>query len=256
MNNLEATAVSSASLIFGLISLVKGYTSFKRFRLIRDIPTSAIRSIAMGIVEIQGKVKPIELVTAPYSGTDCVCFKYTVEELRQRGKSSAFVTIASGDKRTPFLAQDDTGEVLVDPTEAEFQIDVSREYIHDVGFFEGLASTFESDEEKLAGISLGHLKPVGPTDISFYTNGDMRIREYCVNAGDDLYILGTAASGTENEHKTVIRKGSNEPIFVIGDKAETDMLGSLKKTIWLNTGLGIVLIVLGLFIILRHIGQI
>jgi Ca2+/Na+ antiporter len=256
MTNLEAVAASSVTMIIGLICFVKGYEVFKRYRFIRDIPTSTIRSIAMGIVEIQGKVKPIKLFTAPYSGTDCVYVRYLVEELRQGRKSSHWNTISSGELRTPFIAHDRTGEVLVDPAEAEFQIDISREYKQDVGFLEGLWSMFESAEEKSANVSPDHLEPVDPGDITFYTNGDRRFREYYVLPGEDIYILGTATKDAGNAHETVIRKGTNEPTFVIGDKPETDMLRSLKRSMWLNTALSIVLIVASLFIILRHAGQI
>ncbi|MFH1770987.1 MAG: hypothetical protein ABH828_05545 [archaeon] len=93
----------------------------KQKQMIENIPTSKIRSIAMGLVEIKGIAEPFrkKLLKSPFSEKDCVYYRYTVEEYRSSGKNSRWVTIASGQSNDFFNLTDDTGTVLVDPKGAE-----------------------------------------------------------------------------------------------------------------------------------------
>ena len=58
----------------GLLMFYSGLKKLQRDRLIANIPTSKIRSMAMGIVELYGTIQPYEeTLTAPFSGKECVC---------------------------------------------------------------------------------------------------------------------------------------------------------------------------------------
>ena len=62
-------------LIAGIISYLVGFYFLKRKHLIQNTPTSKIRSIAMGFVEIAGIVIPIDNNTvfqSPFSDQKCV----------------------------------------------------------------------------------------------------------------------------------------------------------------------------------------
>ena len=95
----------------GIILLIWGLISFKMKRLIENTPTSKIRSIAMGLVEIYGEVQPLKdnILKSPFSNNDCVYYKYNVKELRQTGKSSHWVTIKKGEEKKLFYLKDETG---------------------------------------------------------------------------------------------------------------------------------------------------
>src|SRR5437867_12031741 len=109
--------------IFGIISFFKGLSSMKERREIEDIPTSEIRSIAMGLVEIYGEVIPLKqkMLKSPLSDHDCVYYKFTIEELRQQGKHSQWVTVRKGEAENNFFVKDQTGEVMVDPRGAQIR---------------------------------------------------------------------------------------------------------------------------------------
>ena len=49
---------SAIGFVAGLVFFLKGFGWLKRKRLIENIPTSTIRSLAMGLVEIYGAVVP------------------------------------------------------------------------------------------------------------------------------------------------------------------------------------------------------
>ena len=73
-------------LVIGIILFITGLKWFGYKRLIENIPTSKIRSIAMGLVEIFGKVVALEnnLLHSPFSNTDCVYYNYKIERWVKR----------------------------------------------------------------------------------------------------------------------------------------------------------------------------
>jgi hypothetical protein len=57
-----------------------GVNRYRQRSLIADTPTSKVRSLAMGRVELQGTVEPIgETFTAPFSNDECVLYRYSIE---------------------------------------------------------------------------------------------------------------------------------------------------------------------------------
>ena len=106
-----------------------GFTRLRRKRLIENIPTSTVRGMAMGLVELIGKARRLKTLRGPLSGFDCVAYRYLVERYEQRGKSGSWVTIAQGDSfYCPFWIDDGTGKVLVAPQAAELILKVSYEF--------------------------------------------------------------------------------------------------------------------------------
>jgi hypothetical protein len=257
--------VSFIFLIVGALMLVKGFQSYKQYRLIKDIPRSTVRSLAMGIVEIHGRVKQAEkLLVSPFSKVDCVYFKYKIEERRRKGgkrPSTYWATIGSGKMHVPFLAEDETGTVLVNPTEAEFNTELRREYRHKGGFFGGFQRLFDSlsnwgsgNSDDLSDLPIDELEEVDPDSFfSSYSVGDRRYREYYLCNAEPLFVIGTAAVNNA-DNSIVIERGENNPTYIIGDRSEEGMLKELRKTYLSMTGLSLLLIVIGLFIVLKELG--
>ncbi|MDI6735416.1 MAG: hypothetical protein QME42_04345 [bacterium] len=59
-----------------------GFFKLKKKRLIEDIPTSKIRSVAMGFAEIKGKARQKIPLKSPLTSADCVYYKFLVEKER------------------------------------------------------------------------------------------------------------------------------------------------------------------------------
>src|SRR5262245_60877393 len=109
-----------AGTIAGLVAFYHGFTQLKKKRLMENIPTSKIRSMALGLVEVEGDAEPVALLTAPFSKAACVYYQYKVEELRQSRNSRTWVMIHHGNSQdAPFYLHDDTGQVLVNPRGSE-----------------------------------------------------------------------------------------------------------------------------------------
>ena len=211
----------------GVFLFWNGINLLKQKRLIENIPTSKIRSLAMGLVEIYGEVVPAykEILKSPFSNKDCVYYSYTIEEYRSSGKSSSWVTVESGREEQPFYLKDDTGGVLIDSKGAN--VNVSRDFEFNPGF-----------GRKPPDAVLNFLKSKGMTHKTLFGFGEktMRYREHFIAPKDKLYIMGTAADnpfvedGTakNNVEDIIIQKGENEQIYYISDKHENALLKEMK----------------------------
>jgi len=251
VRDLELFYYSLIGLFFGILFFIKGWKWFRMKKLIEDIPTSKIRSIAMGLVEIYGEVVPWKnLLKSPFTNNNCVYYKCLIQEQRKRGKHYEWVTVMKEEKSTYFLLKDETASVLVDPRGAEIDIPLDFE------FRSGLGIDPPPQVKKFLnskGISF---------ETFFGINKQMRYKEYFIAPGDKLYILGTAGDNPffeegmakKNVEDIMIQKGNN--IYYISDKSERRVLSSLRIKSSLGIIGGAILIIACAFLILYNLGLI
>ncbi|MDV6168810.1 hypothetical protein R1T16_10270 [Flavobacterium sp. DG1-102-2] len=101
---------------------------FKKYQGI--LPTSKIRSLAMGLVEVEGKVATDQPLLARIEKTECIGYKYVIEDIStdKDGKSS-YSEIFSETVCNPFYITDETGTIKVNPEKIEFiWIDLDGRY--------------------------------------------------------------------------------------------------------------------------------
>ena len=105
-----------------------GFRQLRKKNMIENVPSSPIRSVAMGLAEIKGRAPAAAPpLTAPLSGAPCHYFRYRVEEERHRSKGGKeWVTIDQGESNVPFHVEDPTGRILVNPAGAELLL--KRDY--------------------------------------------------------------------------------------------------------------------------------
>lgn len=255
---------SPIAILGGVGLFLWGRNTYKKYRLIKDIPRSVIRSLAMGLVEIHGHVKAIELLVAPFSKTECVYYRYIIDELKRHKKGTRWRTVARGTQEVRFLAEDETGVVTVDPTDADYNVEIRKEYRHKAGLFGGFSRMIESLSRWTSGeiadhsaIPMHELDEVDPNKLmKFYSVGDRRYREYFLSPGDTLFLMGTAAHDSNEKSHVIVRKGENSPVFIIADRDESHMLKTLRGRFLLGTILGICAVALGLFVVLKSMGEI
>ncbi len=235
-------------LLFGVILLVYGFTVLKRKRLIENTPTSKIRSIAMGFVEIFGVVVAMKGKTfkSPFTEKDCVYYEYKIDEFRG-GKNKRWVTIKSGEEKSNFSVKDDTGAVLVDPNDAAMEL--TKSYSFESGFGNDPP---ENVKNFLKGINMNF-------EGVFGMNRRLRYSEYIIRPGQNVYITGTAGDNPKVKEGTavkgvddvMIQAGSNKNLYFICDKPEKEVLKRLK---WTSLGLlatGALFTIIGLVVIFK-----
>ncbi len=238
-------------LLAGVWLFIQGFIWLRQKRMIENIPTSKIRSLAMGLVEIKAKAfKPLkQFLISPFQGKKCLWYKYTIEEYHKTEDSDYWKTIKMGEERIPFYVKDNTGTVLVDPKGARIELPI--DYEHRSGFRR------EAPKRIATFCQKQNVKTKG-----WFFNKTLRYREYILQPNDQLYIIGTAgdnpyvedATGQKNEDDIMIQKGENEKFYYISDQPEEDILSRLKWKVVGGLFGGAALMVIGLAYILFRAG--
>lgn len=106
--------------VMGVVLLLPN--SKKKFlRLQASLPTSKIKSIAKGVVEIQGKLKMNDALISPVAHEKCIGYHYIIEDVSKNkdGKYS-YSTIHRETKCNTFTVQDETGTITIEAEGIEF----------------------------------------------------------------------------------------------------------------------------------------
>jgi len=250
--DLFALAAGGGLIVFGFIVL-------RRKRLLENIPTSRIRSVAMGFAELVGRAKNRTPLTAPYSGIPCVYFRFLVEEERQRSRGGReWTTIDQGTSPDWFYLQDMSGTLLVDPSGAETVLQRSfRRVERGEGWFGRRKRTSEwwivqgqklfvagtvrrlrnavQEHRAALGDRLRELKHDAARMQTFDADRDGRIdaEEWgnAVRAVQDEVVREAAGAPQEApEESILVGKGSDETTFVIAERGEKALLLRLGLT--------------------------
>lgn len=231
---------SIAGLVAGLVLLVYGLLQFMQKQLMDNTPTSKIRSIAMGLVEIYGEAVAAKgrILKSPFTNSDCVYYRYTVEEQRKNkgggipgvpggivmGENPAgfaggsWAVVRKGEERTQFFLKDNTGLVLVDPNGAKVDIPKDAEF----------SSGFGRDPPAQV---VDFLKNHGIGHESFFgLNKTMRYREYYIAPKDKLYVMGTAGDNPFVDE--LAAKNSVDNVMIQKGKTKSSIIYpiSLRRT--------------------------
>jgi hypothetical protein len=223
MSDNQLLFFSLGGLCLGAYFFWKGFDWGKEARLIKNTPTSKIRSLAMGRVEVYGNIIPCKgkIFRSPFSNNECVWCKWTVEEYRKSGKHSNWMTLSSGILEDHFYLQDDTSMVLIDPKKAEVDIQRDSEF---------RSGTFNKTLPKEAVKFLKTHNVVTSGILGF--NRTLRLRESFLSPDDKAYIMGTAAdnpfvedgSAKSNTEDIIIHKGQPKSFFYISDTSEKKII--------------------------------
>jgi hypothetical protein len=233
MHGLELPFWASVALGAGPVMFRRSFRDLRVRRLIQNTPTSRIRSMAMGLVEINGEAIPRSELTAPFSGRACA---YWQVDIATRSRRNAWHIVHRNASGNPFFLRDETGLALVYPQDATARLN------------------FQVEEECL-GISLPdvyarYLHEQHPAGNALWRLGSLRFRERVLEAGQRVYVLGTVvprpqsvvismddeleATGTDDrrarrlhdldhEVRGVLRRGQNESTFIISQQSEREL---------------------------------
>lgn len=213
--------------------------------MIKDTPTSTVRGLAIGPVEVYGAAaKAQRILLSPFSQKECVYYKFTIEEYRSNGKNSHWVVTKRGIENTPFFIKDKTGTVLVDPVGANIDIPLDNEFN---------SSTFKDIPKEVKK----YCKNNGVRYEAFFGRRRMRFREYFLAPGDKVYVLGTADKNPYVKEGTaqvgyeniMIQKGGNNSFFYISDKSEEEILSTFTWKVIGGLWGGGVMIIFSVFIL-------
>lgn len=188
----------------GVFFFTRGFAAWRHMRLVEDTPTSKIRSMALGRVEVQGRAEGKAALDAPLTGRPCVWYRWRIEEEVGDSKHRRWRTLEQGDSNAwPFYVEDETGRIPVDPQGANIDAphDLSRVNPDLVGPL--------GDFVRERGIR---------TQGFLGMRRKLRFTEWHIAPGDLLYVLGVAQErgGIVHERRTRI----TEKLAVLKSDAE------------------------------------
>ncbi len=171
------------------------YRSFKKSRLIEDMPTSLIRSASQGFTELIGIGKPHgNHLSAPLTATPCLWWYYSIEQYKSSGKSSSWVTLESGTSKQPFNIDDTSGLCLVIPEGADLTARHTKKW-------QGRLRHPLSGSNKKSTSTLSRV-----LNASISVGKRYRYTERLIKEHDPLYILGHFSTDSSGQRSLSIEK--------------------------------------------------
>ena len=211
----------NAGVIGGAVLFAYGFTLNRRKQLLEATPTSKVRSLALGLVEVAGTVKPAgALLTAPFSGVPCVLFSYRVQERKGSGRNARWITVARGQSEQSFWLDDGSATVLVDPSRAELLLTVRHRYDN-------------NGWNELTPIAEHTLASLGVSTSAWLGRKRVRCSESTMLPDERAYVLGTAheraaaAHAADNASRLFIGHHPDQD-FIIADRDEAAIVWSLR----------------------------
>ena len=249
-NNDDGFGVGAMFIIIGLIMFYNSLKNLKIKRLIENVPTSKARSVAMGLVELKGKIESgNKTLTDPFDGKDCVYWHIHIQQYMKRGKKRTWVTRHKAKKHVPFYLTDETGSVLVNMQGANLKnVERDNEYESAMFFSDDIPPKVEDycnkENIKLRGWLGGKKR--------------MRFRVTYLEPNDDIYIIGNVRLPKLDEINglkkiTAVIDKSKDGIFILSDKSEKELIDDYGGQSWI-VPLGIILSGIGLSLILKSAG--
>ncbi|MBE0576664.1 MAG: hypothetical protein IH613_12305 [Desulfuromonadales bacterium] len=111
-------AVVAVPLLWG------GFHCIRLKRRIENTPTSKVRSVAMGLVEVHGRTKRLYALVAPM--TQSACAWYRLRKYRKDKNNNWKQVKEINSNHVPFQVDDGTGLVIVDPAGAAVKASVQQ----------------------------------------------------------------------------------------------------------------------------------
>ncbi|MEF8778229.1 MAG: GIDE domain-containing protein [Natronomonas sp.] len=186
------------------------------YRIFRNDPVGAGEVyLEGGVVEVEGTAKPLDrTLTGKYSNEPALAQSWRRERKQKRTDSdgntkTSWRTVSRGEDSVPFVVEDKTGEVAVDPAGANLSINQSR--VRSGGW------------------------------LRFGRNGRYREYEGRIEPGDSVHVYGEVRSASTDadaptDDATYIGNGEEVSEFVISD-------GSELRTVLRYFGRGLLLVV-------------
>lgn len=237
-------------LFMGISLLGSAISKFLLVQKIKNLPTSKVSSIAVGLVELFGTGKCKNETKTPISKTNCLYWKVTCEKYSELGDSWKLIFTDSSSNN--FYLQDKTGKILIDPTDAEINIPLVNHYqghIYSDGKFIP-AKKFKDGPIVPYINSVQYNKKKGPL-----SGADFRLKECYIMEGDPLFIIGNAqpldsASNIDTPQNLIVKKGMFDPTMFITTSNENIILRTTQNLIYQDLVLGIILSSISLYVLL------
>ncbi len=245
-----------AGIGFGLWFFYRGLRLYRKTLLVADTPATPIRSIAMGLAQVQGLAKGEGAFPSPVSGTPCYAFKVEIQRWKSNSNGGEWNHYRTDVNGTQFYLEDSSGRVQVDPRGAEFDVPLNcRRTVPD----STTGSWFDKEADMPSADAYKAMANTGPAfrsemDLQEYAAGmggmdeRFRFREYCIIPDNQYDVLGTCRENPNPSgpnDRNLITKDLHERTFLISSKAAQKLESSMRWKSALMVWGGIALVTIG-----------
>lgn len=252
-------------------------------RMMENTPTSKVRSVAMGMAELEGRTKRYYDLRSPHTNTKCIYYQCTYKRRVHTSKGSKWrIEKILNSGLLPFYLEDSTGLILVRPKGALMLIDKNRQ-----DFWGGQSPWLSADLQdknrkicesiiaegaKIYVLGSANTQKVGPdfkqqlverlrklksdpdSLAAYDANNDGHIDEQEWDTArkdmETMVLADSLANGKTPDHQIVIEKSRSGMMpFMIAD-SEAAIIRKLRLRTWLFLPGGLVAAALGLHMLL------
>jgi hypothetical protein len=265
MVSFVGLAIIGLFLTLGWLLAYAGVNRYRQRSLVADTPTSKVRSLAMGRVELEGTVEPLgETFPAPFSGQECVLYRYSIEQYYEDDHGNdEWQPAESGVQIRAFYLNDGTGRVMVGPANANLDV---RTNVYEVGageadppavreFLRNRHARF--DEHRTGGLAMvGHATfdveadgmRVGDASQIIQDGHRRRYVEEVLLVGEEVYVFGKAKerpgmSAPDNAANVIVEDADDIPTFTISHRSEEEVLDYSLRLVASLVAFGLALVV-------------
>jgi hypothetical protein len=221
------TVVSAAAIAAGFHFVLVGFHLLARKRSLLAPLSSKIGSAAPGLVEVNGMVAGLHTITAPISGDLCFLYRATAwqqdESMKQKWKK-----VAEENLYLPFLINDSTGELLIEPPGADLDLLRNFREEYEASSFSPnvvpLDGNKNQDKDKNKNERASNQEEKNADDVpprvraflsrhGIVPTRRVRVEEYSIKPQDALFIAGTLVEipGTGNSSKVSTGVSNRDP---------------------------------------------
>lgn len=216
-------------------------------------------------VAVEGTAIPVpntetETLTAPFSGSDCLAYKYSVQEKKEPSNSShpssedgAWVIGDEGRDAVTFVVDDSTGYLRIEPDNAEFQVETDvyehfpwRTLPTPISEYIDSSPAVERQDAVLTSVPIvGHL-------ATWLKWTDRRFVEERLDPNQEVYVRGTPKPDKQadfGEVRWVLIDSGEGQSLVISDTEKQGTQWRASKTALYYAGYGGLMLFVGVFFI-------
>ena len=221
VNFVKSSFVWLAIQLIGVFMCLYFFKSSRKYKRIYDIMfwtrTCPIAQIQSGPTEVRGQVKAKgEPLVSPWGKRKCVYYKFEVTRYKGSGEDERQIKYVEDERSVPFLVQDESGEMAVDPIDARFQLH------QDKHMYSGM---FDSPSVALKQLLKTHY---GKNTKGWVFNKKLSFEETSLELDEQIYVFGNAVrENTSQERDYLLRKG--EMPLIVTDKGDATIEESFKN---------------------------
>lgn len=234
----ETTMLAAVVVGIGLVLLGAGLRAlYRSLRVAREAPTD-VRAVTEdgGVASLEGTARPIDgVLESPYAGEECLAYEAT--QLRKAGADD-WRTEAEDRDGVPFLLEDDTAAILVDPSDATLELATGTSF-HATERSDDPTADLQDARRRDHGRGLRSrlgFRQV-PRDVL------RRFRELRLDPGETVHVRGPidtdAAGARVSGAVSAAVRGTDKASVLLSDTDRRTTLARTLLTAALGIGLGI-----------------